>query len=100
MVARPVMFQPGGEATERANAPIESVAFSNDGERFIAGSWDGQARIWDVKSGRLLLTIPYGALYVHAVAFSPDDKYVALGGNDKNGQWQIFNAQNGAPVRN
>jgi WD40 repeat protein/serine/threonine protein kinase len=99
MVARPVMFQPGGEAMERAKAPIESVAFSSDGERFIAGSWDSQARIWDVKSRRLLLTIPYGALYVHAVAFSPDGKYVALGGNDQNGQVQIFNARTGAPVR-
>ena len=99
MVARPVMFQPGGEATERSNAPIESVAFSNDGERFIAGSWDGQARIWDVKSDRLLLTIPYGDLYVHAVAFSQDGKYVALGGNDKNGRVKIFNARTGALVR-
>ena len=86
-------------AAIEASAPVESVAFSHDGARFISGSWDGHARIWDVKSGQMLLSIPYGSLYVHAVAFSPDGKYVALGGNDKNGYVKIFDARTGAPVR-
>ncbi len=50
-------------------APVESVAYSPDGKRFISGSWDGIARIWDVASGKVLRTIPYGSLYIHSVCF-------------------------------
>jgi WD40 repeat protein/serine/threonine protein kinase len=106
-MTRPVNFQVGGQAKEQANAPIESVAFSHDGEQFVAGSWDGLARIWDVKTGKMLRSITYGGQYVHAVAFSPDGKYVALGGSStkkvpKNGKdvfVRLFNAQTGAPIR-
>ena len=80
-------------------APVDDVAFSTDGRRFVSGSWDGRARIWDVASGRVQATIPYGALYVHAVAFSPDGRLVATGGNDRSGYVKIWNAQTGALVR-
>ena len=119
-IARPVNFQPGGaapdapagqplpaQAKDTSAAPIESVAFSRDGTKFIAGSWDGEARVWDVKSGKLLLSIPYGALYVHAVAFSPDGKYIALAGSkvsrgptEKESVYiRLFDAKSGNPVR-
>ncbi len=76
-------------------APIESVAFTRDGQRFASGSWDGKARIWDIQNGKPLVTIPYGALYVHAVAFSPDGELLATGGNDKSGFVRIWNAKTG-----
>ncbi len=82
-----------------SQAPVDSVSFSADGKRFVSGSWDGSARIWDVASGKVLVTIPYGALYVHAAAFSPDGRLVALGGNDKAGYVKIYNAQTGDLVR-
>ncbi|HEV3006837.1 MAG TPA: hypothetical protein VGX78_20370, partial [Pirellulales bacterium] len=97
-VAANFAVQAGDPSHDQAVVPVESVAFSRDGERFISGSWDGKARIWDVKSDKLLLTIPFGGLYVHAVAFSPDGKYVALGGSKAAGV-QICDAQNGAPIR-
>ena len=25
-------------------APVDSIAFANDGQRFVSGSWDGKAR--------------------------------------------------------
>ncbi len=93
-------IQPATETKKNdASAPVESVAFSKDGQRFVSGSWDGMARVWDVKTGKVLMTIPYGSLYVHSVAYSPDGKYVALGGNNKNAYVQIFNAATGAPIR-
>jgi WD40 repeat protein/serine/threonine protein kinase len=119
-LARPVNFQPGvaaqdapagqplpAQAKDTSAAPIESVTFSRDGTKFVAGSWDGEARVWDVKAGKMLLTIPYGALYVHAVAFSPDGKYIALAGSKvtrgppegENVYVRLFNAKSGDPVR-
>ncbi len=83
----------------RCTAPVDSVAISSDGSQFVSGSWDGQARIWDVASGKTLLTIPYGGLYVHAVAFSPDGRYVATGGSSKPDYVKIWDAHTGKPVR-
>ena len=67
--------------------------------RFVSGSWDGKARVWDSRPAKSLLTIPYGALYVHAVAFSPDGELIATGGSDKQGYVKIWNAKTGALVR-
>jgi hypothetical protein len=83
----------------RCQAPVDSVAMTADGKRFASGSWDGQARVWDVATGKTLFSIPYGGLYVHAVAFSPDGQYLATGGNDKQGYLKIWDSHTGAPVR-
>jgi WD40 repeat protein/serine/threonine protein kinase len=92
---------PQDEAAKQQAAPVESVAYSPDGKRFISGSWDGKARIWDLATEKVLLTIPYGNLYVHSVAFSqdPDGKYVALGGNDKNAPIKVFDSRSGKLVK-
>lgn len=82
-----------------AAAPIDAVAFSKDGKKFITGSWDGKARIWNTENGELLATIPHQGLYVHAVAFSPDGKYVATGSNDRGGFVRICNAETGKEVK-
>jgi WD40 repeat protein/serine/threonine protein kinase len=81
------------------HAPVVSIAFDRDGKKFVSGSWDGKARVWDAKTGKILLTIPYGALYVHSVAFSPDGQLIAAGGSDPHGYVKIFNANTGALVR-
>ncbi len=80
-------------------APVEAVAFSHDGSQFVSGSWDGKARVWDVATGKMQIEIPYGGLYVHAVAFSPDGQWIATGGNDKTGYVRLWNAKTGALVR-
>ncbi len=80
-------------------APIDSVAFSTDGAKFVTGGWNHMAQIWDSASGESLLKIPCGGLYVHAVAFSPDGKYVATGGNDPGGYVRLWNADTGAAVK-
>ncbi|HEX3998170.1 MAG TPA: protein kinase [Pirellulales bacterium] len=79
--------------------PVDSVAFDHEGKRFVSGSWDGEVRVWDVASGKVLRSIPYGGLYVHAVAFSPDDSLIAAGGNDKNGFVKLWDAKTGTLLR-
>jgi hypothetical protein len=78
-----------------AGAPVDAVALFPGDRRFAAGSWDGQVRIWDLKSGQLERTIPYGGLYVHGVAVSPGGELVAAVGNDPAGYIKIWNVETG-----
>jgi WD40 repeat protein len=81
--------------TFSTKAPIDSVAYSPDGKRFVSGGWDGTVKIWSVKNGKLLRTIPYGALYVNGVAWSPDGKSIAAAGSDSGGEVKVWNADSG-----
>ncbi len=73
--------------------PVESVAFSNDGNFVAAGNLMGEVRIWDLSSNREVARIktPHftgwgitkGHYYtggVFALAFTPDDAGVLLAG--------------------
>ncbi|NQT16739.1 MAG: protein kinase [Planctomycetes bacterium] len=82
-----------------AQQPLEAVAFSPDGRRFVGGGWGGTAHIWGTDSGEELLGIPTGGQYVYSVAFSPDGKQVATGTNDRPNYVKIWNAETGALVQ-
>ena len=56
---------------------ISSVAWSPDGTQLASGSWDKTVRIWDVATGRELLTLRGHSDKVLAVAWSSDGTRLA-----------------------
>lgn len=85
--------------TFATQAPIDGVAYSPDGRKFVSGGWDGQVRIWSTDTGQLLQSLPYGDLYVHGVAWSPDGTHFAAAGSDPHGEVKIWNAESGQRVQ-
>lgn len=79
--------------------PVDTVAYSPDGKRFVTGGWSKTARIWDVASGKELQVIATSGEYVFAAAFSPDGRYLALGGNGQPAFVGIWDADKGSLVR-
>jgi WD40 repeat protein/serine/threonine protein kinase len=79
---------------EGHTAPVFSVAFSPDGKRLASGGgghrhpgggWGqrekdrAEVKVWDVQTGRELLTLQVSAGLTGSVAFSPDGKRLASG---------------------
>lgn len=63
-------------------ATATAVRFFPDGERMASSSEDGTARIWEVSTGRNLLTFKAHSDQVWSLAISPDGQRVATGSSD------------------
>ncbi len=61
---------------------IPSVAFSPDSNYVATGSLDKTARLWDVKTGKMMHEFTGHTNTVWSVAFSPDSKHVLMGSGD------------------
>lgn len=68
-----------------------ALVFSPDGTRLLTGSWDQSARVWDVATNQLLLTLILDSQGT-SVAFSPDGTRIVAGSRGAH----LFDATNGA----
>ena len=87
----------GDEAT-RHTGSISSVQFSADGKWVLSSSWDGTAKIWDPKTGKLLAVLQREDAFAYTATFSPDGHLVICGYSD--GPAWIWNSSGkGAPIK-
>jgi WD40 repeat protein len=71
------------------------VAFSPDGTRLAAASWDGTVTVWDVGSGRAVLTLRGHPEGVNGVAYSRDGRRLASAGKGAEGIVAVWDADTG-----
>jgi sugar lactone lactonase YvrE len=79
----------GNRAGGVSTSQVYAVAFSSDGHLLATGDFDGNARVWDLTSGRLMHTFKseprpdaLWGIHVSCVAFSPDGRLLASGEYD------------------
>jgi WD40 repeat protein len=76
---------------------IRNLAFSPDGSRLAAGSWNHAVKIWDVATGKALATLKGHSGVVWGVAFSPDGRRLASGSAD--GTIKLWNTADNQELR-
>lgn len=71
------------EFKDSLSSVVTSADMSPDCKRIAASSWDGNIRIWDYASGKLLKIIGGHSNIVTSVSYSPDGKYLVSASFDK-----------------
>ena len=87
------------EGHTRVNSPyVHRVAVTPDG-RFIVSSGDDALRLWEVATGKLVLTFAPAKANLHymSLAVTPDGKRVVAGCNDKS--IRVFDLKTGEQVQ-
>lgn len=82
-----------------AKAPVDALAVSKDNTRFVTGSRDGYARLWDRATGQVLATFDHEKHPVHAAAISPDGKILATGSEDPKGFIKLWDLETHLPIK-
>jgi hypothetical protein len=62
---------------------ISGATFSPDANLFAAPSWGGLTKLWDATTFQELATLRGFLLGTHSVAFSPNSKRLAIGGDER-----------------
>ncbi|MEZ5327949.1 MAG: protein kinase [Verrucomicrobiales bacterium] len=69
---------------------VRSSAFSSDGRRLVTGSADHTAMLWDVETGRAMLTLKGHTMLVDQVKFYPDGKRILTRSWDRTQRvWEV-----------
>ncbi|MBW3542105.1 MAG: protein kinase, partial [Planctomycetes bacterium] len=82
-----------------AGGPLEALAVAPDGTWFVTGGRGGHAQVRALPSGQILTELPHNEYDVHALAISPDGRYIASGSADPAGYVRLWDATTGALLR-
>ena len=82
LIAQAVRATDGEVFALRHDQPVGRVRFSPDGTLIATSGYDGQARVWDARSGALVHRLEHGGPVVR-VEWSPDGRLLATGSLDK-----------------
>jgi U4/U6 small nuclear ribonucleoprotein PRP4 len=78
---------------EGHGGPIYSVAFQCDGSLLASGGLDAIGRLWDLRTGRSIVTLTGHAKSILALDFSPDGYHIVTGSLDNSCQvWDLRKA--------
>ena len=89
--------EPGADLIWQHPRAVDALAFTPDGKMIVSGSGDGNIRIADAASGRVLRMFTGHQATVAAVAFSPDGKVLASAGFDNS--VRLWDPATGAALR-
>ena len=68
--------------TMTANAGINCIELSRNGDLIVSGSQDDLVQVWDAKTGEQLKLLQGHTNWVNSVAFSPDSSQIVSGSGD------------------
>ena len=76
---------------------VQQVGFSPNGKLLGSVSWDGNARLWDVATGKLIHTIPHSAPVI-TMTFTPDSQTFITGGRGNTIHfWDVTSGEKSRP---
>ncbi len=76
---------------------VSAVDLTPDGSRLLVSSWDSQATVWSVATGRRLVNLVGDTRGLEGAAFSPDGSLVATSSLDRS--VRIWDARTGQVLR-
>ncbi|KLE31872.1 WD40 repeat domain-containing protein [Aurantiacibacter gangjinensis] len=80
-----------------AGRTINSIDFTSDDSRFVAGGDEGVVRLYDTASGESLRRMERHDRSIKSVRFSPDDSLILSGGAE--GTTKLWNAETGELIK-